>query len=126
MREDFYKHKRFKDSLKSSILGLIYTVKEERNAKIILVLGLCAFCLAWLLGVSLHEYAVITLTVALVFICEVFNTLIENVLNLIRRKHDMRIKVLKDMASAAVLLSSLASIGVALVIFLPKILKLFK
>ena len=126
MFEDFYKHKRFKDSLKSSVAGLIYTVKEERNAKIILVLGLMAFGLAWLLKITLYECAIIMLTVALVFICEVFNTLIENVLNLVRKKQDTRIKVLKDMASAAVLLSALASIGVAVVIFLPKILKLFK
>ena len=126
MTNNFYKHKRFKDSLRSSVSGLMYALKTERNAKIILWLGIIALLGSWLLKVPLYECAIIALTIALVFICEAFNTLVENVLNLIRRKQDPRIKILKDMASGAVLLSVIASLGVAVAILLPKILKLLK
>ena len=121
-----YKHKNLKDSFLSAFSGFVHTLKTERNARIILIIGILALLAAWKLGLSSNECAVIILTVALVFICETFNTLVEDIIDLFRRKYDRRIKVLKDMASAAVLLSSLASMAVALLIFLPKILALFK
>ena len=121
-----YKHKNLKDSFLSAFSGFLYTLKTERNARIILIIGVLALLAAWQLGLSLNECAVIILTVALVFICETFNTLVEDIIDLFRKKYDPRIKLLKDMASAAVLLASLASIAVALLIFLPRILCLFK
>ena len=121
-----YKHKNLKDSFSSAFSGFIYTIKTERNAKIILLIGILALLAAWQLGLSLNECAVIILTVALVFICETFNTLVEDIIDLFRKKYDRRIKLLKDVSSAAVLLASLASIAVALLIFLPKFLILFK
>ena len=117
-----YKHKNLKDSFLSAASGFLYTLKTERNARIIVVFGIVALAAAWRLGLPPHEWAVIILTVALVFICETFNTLVEDIIDLFRKKYDPRIKALKDMASAAVLLASLASIAVALLIFLPKIL----
>ena len=119
-----YKHKNLKDSFLSAFSGFLHTLKAERNARIILVLGIIALVAAWRLGLEPRECAVIILTVALVFICETFNTLVEDIIDLFRKKYDRRIKLLKDMASAAVLLASLASIAVALLIFLPKIIAL--
>ena len=121
-----YKHKNLKESFASAFSGLIYTIKTERNARIILSAGILALLLAWRLDLALSEFAIIILTVALVFVCETFNTLVEDIIDLFRKKYDRRIKLLKDIASAAVFLSSLASLGIALLIFLPKIIALFK
>lgn len=121
-----YKHKNLKESFLSALSGLIYTVKTERNARIILGIGILALFLARWFNLSSAECATIILSVALVFICETFNTLVEDIIDLFRKKYDPRIKLLKDMASAAVFLSSLASIGIACFIFLPKVIALFK
>ncbi len=126
MPEKIYKHKNFKDSLKSSLTGLVHIVKTGRNARIILILGAVALGLAYSLQLSLYEFALITLTVALVFTCEVFNTLLEDAIDLFKTEQDSQIKLIKDMASGAIFIASLASLGVALFIFLPKILKIFR
>ncbi|MBN2120856.1 MAG: diacylglycerol kinase [Candidatus Omnitrophica bacterium] len=123
---NIYKHKNFKESLQSAISGLIYTIKTESNARIILILGLISLGLSIWLKLSLAESAIIIITIALVFICETFNTLIEDIMDLLKKEYDPRIKVLKDMASASVLLSSIASLGIGAFIFLPKIIELFR
>jgi diacylglycerol kinase len=126
MPKNIYKHRNLKESFSSAFSGLIYTIKTERNARIILSVGIVALLAALWLRLSLAECAIIIMTVALVFVCETFNTLVEDLIDLFRKKYDPRIKLLKDMASAAVFLSSLASLGVGLLIFLPKIIALFK
>ncbi len=118
--------RKFKESLKNALRGLFYVVKTERNAKIILILGTLTLILARILKVDIYELPIILLTIGLVFIAEVFNTLVEELIDLFRKKEDPHIKILKDMASGAVLLSCLVSLGVALIIFLPKIVKLLK
>ena len=126
MSKSTYKHRTFKDSLKSSFCGLVHIVKTGRNARIILTLGIMALILAYILKVKLYEFAIIMLTVALVFICEIFNTLVEDLMDLYTEEKNLKIKILKDITSGMVFLSALASLGVALVIFLPKLLRLFK
>ncbi|MFC1514609.1 diacylglycerol kinase family protein [Candidatus Omnitrophota bacterium] len=121
-----YRHKNLKDSFLSSLSGLTYTIKTERNARRILAIGVLTLWLAWRLGLSTTECAIVILCVSLVFVCETFNTLVEDIIDLFRKKYDPRIKLLKDVSSAAVLISSLASLVVGLLIFLPKLIALFK
>ena len=121
-----YRHKNLKDSFLSSLSGLIYIINTERNARRILAIGLLALWLAWRLRLSAAECAIIVLCVGLVFICETFNTLVEDIIDLFRKKYDPRIKILKDISSAAVLLASLASLAIGLFIFLPKLIALIK
>ena len=123
---NIYKHKNFKESLKSACRGLGHTIKTERNARTIVILGIVTLFLALVAKIALIELGIILLTVALVFICEVFNTLVENMTDLLKNKHDPYVKLLKDMASGAVFLSALASLGIASLIFLPRILQFFR
>ena len=70
--ECIYKHKTFRESLKSSFSGVIYTLKTERNARIILCIGIATLILATVLQLNADEFAIIIAISVLVITCELF------------------------------------------------------
>jgi diacylglycerol kinase len=79
--------------------------------------------LAFALGLSQVEIAILILTIVLVLILEAVNTVVETVCNLVSPGYHPLVKRAKDVAAAAVLLSALAAIGVALVLFGPRLVR---
>ena len=69
----------------------------------------------WLVDLTHTEWALIIIAITLVLVSEVVNTALEKTLNHVEPNHHPSIAVIKDMAAAAVLISSLgaAIIGVA-------------
>lgn len=120
------KRKSFKESLKNASRGLKYVLKTERNARIIFLCGVIAILLGFLVKLSFYEICLIILTVWLVFMAEIFNTLIEDLIDLFRNQKDPGIKLLKDTSSGAVLLASICSVIIGIFIFLPRILEILK
>ena len=82
--------------------------------------------MGFLLHVSIGEWLWLALCVFLVISSEVWNSAIENVVDLATnyKRHPLAKKA-KDMAAAAVLLAAIFSLIVASLIFLPKIWHLF-
>jgi diacylglycerol kinase len=119
-----WKHKNIKESFLGALKGLKTVLKIERNARIIFFIGLIVIVLGFLFKLSLIEFAILIIVIIGVFVCEVFNTLVENILDIIQPQNDPQIKILKDISSAAVLLSSLGAGIIGLIIFLPKIIAL--
>lgn len=109
------------DSFKYAFLGMKVFFREERNAKIHVIL----FCLAVLMGMFFHissnEWLAIFICSALVFTSEAFNTAIENLCDFVCEQKNPKIKKIKDLSAAAVLFSSLFALIVGLIIFLPKL-----
>jgi diacylglycerol kinase len=58
-----------------------------------------------------------------VLILEAVNTVVETICNLVSPGYHPLVKRAKDVAAAAVLLSALAAIGVALVLFGPRLVR---
>ena len=78
------------------------------------------------LGLSRWELGLLILTVILVLQAELFNTALEFVLNLLERRGHPVVKAAKDIAAGAVLVTVLASIGMGLLLFGPRLLALLK
>jgi diacylglycerol kinase len=116
-----FKHRNFMDSFNNSRKGLSYIIRHERNARRMIALAIGALILAAILRISITELAIVMLTIGMVICCEIVNTLVEYLADLFRHKYDNRIKVLKDMASAAPLFASIIALIIAGLIFLPKI-----
>lgn len=72
---------------------------------------------------SLIEWAVILLTIGLVLITEMINSVIERVMDFIQPGYDERIKEIKDIAAGVVLVTALISVVVGILIFGPKIMQ---
>ena len=75
--------------------------------------------------INKYEWAILVLTIGLVISCELVNTAIEAVVDLVTEEYHPLAKVAKDTAAAAVLIFAFVAVIVGLIIFVPKILLLF-
>lgn len=101
--------------------GLKKVVREEKNAQRILAITVLVIGAGLFLRLNAVEFAVVCICCGCVFVAEVFNTLFENTLDIVRPHHCDTIKILKDMSSGAVLVASMISFVCGVLIFLPKV-----
>lgn len=104
--------------------GIASTFKVGFNIKVQLVFAILAIVLAIVFGVSPAEWAIIFLCIGLVIGGECMNTAIEAVVDLSSPDEHHLAKRAKDCAAGAVLIASIASVAVAIAVFLPRILAL--
>jgi len=109
--------------------GWGYVLKTQQNAWIHSVFATIVIAACLWLGISLTQWAIIILTIAMVFTAEFINTAIEAVVDLASPVHHPLAKVGKDVGAGAVLVAALAGIVVGLLILGPplwaKLLSLF-
>jgi diacylglycerol kinase len=77
------------------------------------------FLLSFWLGLPPRDWAVIILTVTMVFAAEFVNTAIEAVVDLASPTHHPLAKVGKDVGAAAVLIAALAAVLIGVLILAP-------
>lgn len=94
---------------------------RERNARVQAAAGLVAIALGATLGLSRVEWAVLTLTIALVLALETVNSAIEALVDLVTLDYHPLAKRAKDLAAGAVWLAALAAVVVGLLLFLPRL-----
>ena len=109
------------DSFNNAMHGIISTVKSERNMKIHLAAAVMVLVMSLFYDLTRTEFIIICITIALVLICELFNTAIEVVIDTLIGIYHPKAKVVKDTAAAAVFISALLSIIVAYVIFFDRV-----
>ena len=110
-------------SFKFAFAGLRALVRTQPNAWVHLALAALALALAFLLALPPAEVALIILTIGLVLATEAVNTAVEAVCDLVSPGYHPLVKRAKDLSAAAVLLSAVAAVGVALALFAPRLLR---
>lgn len=108
--------KRFSSSFNYAFSGIKIVWQKELNFRIELCCACLALFVAWVLKVSLIP---IILCCSLVLSLELVNSALEYVLDLVSPEYHSSVKHAKDIAAGAVLLASIASLGVASLLFLP-------
>lgn len=109
-------------SFRYAFSGLWHTLRTQRNARIhLLIAGAVTVLGLWLRLDALH-WAVLVLTIALVFFAEAINTVVEATVDLITADFDPLAKVAKDVAAGAVLVTALAAVAIGLLILGPPLL----
>ncbi len=111
--------KRLVHGFKFALIGLLYILRSEQNARIHLLVAVVILTLGVLVGVSSAELAAIFFSIIIVFIAEVLNTAIEKTLDLIEPEHNGKVAIIKDMAAGAVLVAAAGAIIIGVVIFWP-------
>ncbi|MGB3160175.1 diacylglycerol kinase family protein [Carnobacterium sp.] len=120
------KNSRFIDSFKYAFKGIQTVFQEERNMRTHLILGIAVLLISSVLDLTQNEWLWIILSVFLVLVMEILNTIVENVVDLItNNQYHPLAKKAKDMAAAAVLTTAFFSIITASIIILPNILERF-
>ena len=115
-------------SFRHAFHGWWYVLRTQRNAWIHATISILVMLVALWLHLSLRDWAVLFLTITLVWTAEFINTAIEAVADLASPQQHPLAKLGKDVGAAAVLLAALASILVGLLILGPPLwnkLKLF-
>lgn len=113
--------KNIKDSFLNSLAGIKEIFKTQRNARIILAVAVAVVLTGFAFQVSIAEMGLLMLTIGLVFVSEVFNTMTEEILNIISPHYNHKARIVKDVAAGAVLVACLVSVVIGLLIFLPRI-----
>ena len=102
-----------------AVRGWWYVLRTQRNAWIQAVITILVLLLSSWLGLSTRDWAIIVLTIVLVFIAEFLNTAIEAVVDLASPGHHPLARVAKDVGAGAVLLAAIAAVAVGLLILGP-------
>ena len=114
----------FIDSMNHALDGISYTVEKERNFKIEFMIAILVLILGFIFKISKVEWLILLLTISSVLGLELVNTSIERCVDLVTKDYKELAKNAKDVAAGAVLITSIFSIFIGVVIFLPKILEM--
>ncbi|MER3464885.1 MAG: diacylglycerol kinase [Chitinophagaceae bacterium] len=104
--------------------GVKLLFQSEHNTIIHLVLTVIAVVAGFMLSISRIEWIALIIVIAMVWTAELFNTAIEKTMDFITKERLLQIKLIKDVAAAAVLITAIAAVVVGLLIFIPKIISL--
>ena len=107
-----------------AIQGLKQFFTSERNGRIQAVIAAAVFLAGLLFSISMMEWLIIILFIALVLSLEMFNSALEKLCDKVNPEIDPQIKLIKDMAAGAVLWTSLLAVVAGTCIFIPKIIEL--
>lgn len=118
-----YSVNNFKKSFVFALKGLRIALKSQRNLRIQSFVGILAIIFAFVLKFSHIEFCLLFIVIGAVFICELFNSVIEFVLDATyRNKYSKLVEMSKDMAAGCVLIASVLSIVVGSILFLNKLI----
>lgn len=104
--------------------GVWYVVRTQRNMRVHLAAAICAIAAGLALRISAADWACVIITIGVVLAAEALNTVVEALADLCTREYHPLAKIAKDAAAGAVLITSVAAVGVAVAVFLPRLLAL--
>ena len=110
-------------SLKIAGRGILYLFLYHRNMRIIFLLGLSALLLGFWFDLKGIELVALCITVTLVFVAEIFNSAVELMLDAITEKYHTKIRLIKDIAAAVVVLTCLNAVAVGYILFVRKVVR---
>jgi diacylglycerol kinase len=102
-----------------ALRGWWHVVRTQRNAWIHVAITAIIVLVSIWVRLDVRDWAVIVLTVAVVFISEFLNTAVEVVVDLASPQVHPLAKVAKDVAAGAVLISAAAAVVIGLLILGP-------
>lgn len=113
-------------SFRYAFAGWWYVLRTQRNAWIHAVISFAVFAVALLLQLPPRDWAVLILTIAIVWAAEFFNTALEAVVDLASPELHPLAKICKDVGAASVLIAALASMLIGLLILGPPLIVLLR
>jgi diacylglycerol kinase (ATP) len=97
--------------------GIRAALRAEQSFRIQVAVAAAVIVAGLLVGITRLEWVLVTIAIGTVLSLELLNTMIEKTLDLLHPGQDERVKVIKDVSAAAVLISSLAAMIVGMIVF---------
>ncbi|MFY0714664.1 diacylglycerol kinase family protein [Seonamhaeicola sp. NFXS20] len=101
--------------------GAIYLIKTESSIKIQLIIAILVTIAGFFFNISVTEWILQCIAIALVMSIEGVNTSIEAIADFIHPEHHNKIGIIKDTAAGAVFISAFFAVIIGLIIYIPKI-----
>ncbi len=106
--------------------GIAEAFKTQHNLRIHAAAIIIVVTAGFLFKLSLLEWGLVVLAVGLVLTAELLNTAIEVLVDLVSPSYHEKAGLIKDIAAGAVLIAAVISVIIGLLVFLPKVLRLFE
>ncbi len=110
-------------SFQCAFSGIWYTLKTQRNAQIHITIAAIILFLGLIIQLTLFEWAILVLTMGFVVATEMINTVAETAMDFATKDFHPQVKIVKDVAAGAVLVSALTAVVVGLLILGPPLLE---
>lgn len=115
------KNKNIIESFNNAINGIIYTIRNERNMKIHVVVAFAILLLSLFYKLTRVEFLLVCFAISFVIACELFNTAMEALVDIIVDVYHPKAKIIKDVSAGAVFISTLLSIVVGYFTFFDRV-----
>lgn len=102
--------------------GLLFVLRTERNIKFHLVIALMMIGLSLYFNITKVEWMILFLVIGGMFVIEIINTAIENVVDLVTEEFHPLAKTAKDVAASAALVFACISVIIGVILFGPYIM----
>ena len=98
--------------------GIVSLIRQEPNARIHAVATVAVITLGFYRHISPAEWIALAIVIALVWITEALNTCVEMLCDLwCKGEYHPQVKIIKDIAAAAVIISALCAVVTGVIIF---------
>ena len=104
-------------SFNSALEGLLFTLKRERNFKVHTIFAIAVILLGLFFKLPLPEFILLLVVIAIVFIAELINTVVEIVVDVFVADYHYEAKKAKDISAGAVLVSAILAVITGYLIF---------
>ena len=106
-------------SFKHAWHGIYHNLSTQPNFRIHLVAAALVTLAGVYFSIQPWEWIILAFTIILVLVTEMINTTIESMVDLITTEHRQQAKIAKDTSAGMVLVTAIASLIIALLIFVP-------
>ncbi|MBF8456119.1 diacylglycerol kinase family protein [Kaistella sp. G5-32] len=107
----------FYKSFLNSIHGVFWMLKSERNFQLEIIGLILNLFLIVFLKLNATDTALILIVSFAVLSLEILNTAAEKICDIVQPEFDERVKIIKDISAAAVVLMSFAAICVGILVY---------
>jgi undecaprenol kinase len=115
------KNKKPYGGFRAAFDGLRETIIFERSFKTMIMIAALVATAMFYFPTSRMEKIVLLFAILSVLILELINSAVERIMDVVTSEHDDRIRVIKDLMAAIVLLASFGAAIIGILIFLPYI-----
>jgi len=116
----------FKKSFFHAMRGMKYVIFHEKNFQNELAIAFVVVVSMICFQVTRAEMIVLILVIFGVFVMELFNTVVERVVDILKPRVHPYARLIKDLMAAGVLMTSILAVIVGVLIFTPYVLEVLK
>jgi len=118
---DYYKSRLL--SFRNAFAGIGYVLRTQRNSWIHAVATVVVLFVSFWLKLPITHWAILVLTISMVWTAEVINTSIETLIDLLHPQYHPVAKIGKDVSAGAVLIAAIFSVLVGVLILGPPLVQ---